>query len=248
MMLAGNVALITGAAQGIGFAIAQRFADEGATVTIADINFDRAEAAAAALPGDHHAMQVDVGDETSVREMVRKVVARSGRLDTLVHCAGITFPTRPLIDTPLNEWNATLHVNLTGTFLCCREAARPMVDLRHGSIINIASVAGILAQKNNTPYGTSKAACAHFTRIAAMDLAEFGVRVNSIAPGPVATPLFNTHSEDIRARYMARIPLGRAAQPSELSGAAVFLASDDSNYMTGHTLVLDGGFSVSGLR
>lgn len=248
MRLAGKVALVTGAAQSIGLAIAQRFAEEGAQVTIADIAADRADSAAATLPGDHHATYVDVADEASVDEMVRQVVARAGRLDTLVNCAGITFKTRPLTETPLDEWHKTLRVNLTGTFLCCRAAARAMIAQESGSIVTIASVAGVLAQKNNTPYGTSKAAVAHFTRIAAMDLAEHGVRVNAISPGPVDTPLFQTHGEELRARYMARIPLGRPAELAELASAAVFLASDESSYMTGHNLVLDGGFSVSGLR
>jgi NAD(P)-dependent dehydrogenase (short-subunit alcohol dehydrogenase family) len=248
MRLDGKRVLVTGGAQGIGRAIAGRMAEAGATLIIADIAADRGAEAAASLAGQHHAVPVDVRDEAQVTDMVRRAVTLAGGLDVVVHCAGISLSTRPFLDIPLADWQRVIDLNLTGTFLVCREAARPMVAQRSGSIITMTSVAGLLAQKGGTPYGASKAGVAHLTRIMAMDLAEHGVRANAIAPGPVEGPLIQVHGAERMARYAARIPLGRIAAAHEITGAALYLASDDSRFTTGSVLTVDGGFSVSGMR
>jgi 3-oxoacyl-[acyl-carrier protein] reductase len=247
MRLDGKKVLITGAAQGIGRAVAERMARAGATIIIADVAYDRAQIAAKELPGEHYAVPVDVRDEAQVKALVGRTVQLAGQLDVLVHCAGISLKTRCFLDISLADWQRVIDLNLTGTFLVCREAARPMVEQKSGSIINIASAAGRLAQKGGTPYGTSKAGVAHLTRIMAMDLAVHGVRVNAIAPGPVEGPLIQIHGAERMARYAARIPFKRLAQPLEIAGAALFLASEDASFVTGHVLYVDGGFTVSGL-
>ena len=248
MRVDGKRVLVTGGAQGIGFAIAIRLAAAGGTIIIADQNEAGAHAAAAALEGTHHAVKVDVTDEAQVKDMVAATVRQAGGIDVLVTCAGVTLGIRSILDTELADFERLLKINVVGTFLCVREAARPMVAQGSGSLITIASVTGRQAQKGGTSYGTSKAAVAHLTRIAAMDLAEFGVRCNAIAPGPVETTLMKGHGAARLAAYTARIPMGRVAQPAEIGGAALFLASDEASYVTGEVLFVDGGFAVSGLR
>jgi NAD(P)-dependent dehydrogenase (short-subunit alcohol dehydrogenase family) len=248
MRIDGKKVLVTGGAQGIGFAIATRMAQAGATLIIADINRDGAHDAAARLDGTHHATAVDVTDEAQVRDMVEATVRMAGGLDVMVNCAGVTLGIRSIFDTSLADFERVQRINVTGTFLCCREAARPMVAQRSGSLITIASVTATLAQKGGVSYGTSKAAVAHLTRIVAMEMVEHGVRANAIAPGPVETPLMQNHGAARKAAYVARIPMGRVAQPSEIGGAALFLASDEASFVTGEVFHVDGGFSVSGLR
>lgn len=246
MRIDGKKVLVVGGARGIGLAVARRLAAAGGAITIADIDRAGAEVSAKELNGA--AVEVDVTDEGSVKRMVDTMVDVAGGLDVMINCAGVTLGIRSIFDTSLADFERVQRINMIGTFLCCREAARPMAAQRSGSLINIASVTGKLAQKGGVSYGTSKAAVAHFTRIAAMDLAEFGVRVNAIAPGPVETPLMKSHGEQRKAAYIARIPLGRVAQPDEVGGSALFLSSDESSYVTGEVLHVDGGFSVSGLR
>jgi NAD(P)-dependent dehydrogenase (short-subunit alcohol dehydrogenase family) len=236
-------ALITGGARGIGRAVADRFIAEGATVVIADLQH---------LPGDDpagcHKVTADVADELSVEKMVQKTVALLGGLDVLVHCAGISVH-RPLLDTQAKDWRRLIDINLTGTFLCSREAARVMLDQKSGSIINIASVAAFLPGVRTHAYAATKGGVAAFTKAIAGELAPYGVRANAISPGPIETDLARTvHTPEFRANYLARIPMGRYGQPDEVASTAVFLASDDSSYITGVILSVDGGFSSAGVR
>ena len=241
--LEGKRALVTGGARGIGRAIADRFASEGAAVVIADLQH---------LSGDDpagcHKVTADVADEKSVVDMIQETVGRLGGLDALVHCAGISIH-RPLLETPLEIWRRLLDINLTGTFLCNREAARVMCRQKSGSIINIASVAAFLPGVRTHAYATTKGGVATFTKAIANDLAPEGVRVNAISPGAIDTELSrNAHTPAFRASYLARIPMGRYGLPEEVAGTAVFLASDDSRYITGVILSVDGGFASAGIR
>lgn len=236
-------ALVTGGARGIGRAIADRFVSEGASVVIADLEHS---------PGDDpkgcHRVTVDVADEASVKSMIAETVKLLGGLDILVHCAGIARH-RELLETELIHWQRIMDINLTGTFLCNREAARVMVEQRSGCIVNIASVAAILPGVRTHAYAASKGGVMSFTKAIAGDLAKHGVRVNAINPGPVDTELVKTaHTPEFRAGYIARLPLGRYALPEEIAGTAVFLASEDAGNITGAMVNVDGGFTSAGVR
>lgn len=236
-------AVITGGARGIGRAIADRFIAEGAVVVIADREH---------LPGDDtpgcHKLPVDVADESAVRAMMTEAVEILGRLDILVNSAGIA-KHRELLETELVHWQEILNINLTGTFLCNREAARFMVPQNSGCIINIASAAAILPSVRTHAYAASKGGVVSFTKAIAGDLAKYGIRVNVINPTPVDTEMVKTaHTPQFRAAYTARLPMGRYALPEEIAGTAAFLASDDAGYVTGAMLNVDGGFLSSGVR
>lgn len=236
-------ALITGGAGGIGRAIANRFVAEGAAVVIADLHYP---------PGDDpkgcRKVTADVADEKSVKAMIKETVDLLGGLDVLVNCAG-TAKHRDLLETELADWRRIMDINLTGTFLCNREAVRVMLGQKSGCIINIASVASILPGSRTHAYAASKGGVVSFTKAIAGDLAPYGIRVNVLSPGTVDTDLLRTAlSPQFRAGYMTRIPMGRYAQPDEIASVVVFLASDDASYMTGIDLFVDGGFSSAGVR
>jgi NAD(P)-dependent dehydrogenase (short-subunit alcohol dehydrogenase family) len=236
-------ALITGGARGIGRAIVNRFVAEGAAVVIADLHHDAGDD-----PMGCQKVTVDVADEASVKAMIRETVDLLRGLDILVHCAGIARH-RDLLEYELADWRRTLDVNLTGTFLCNREAARVMVGQKSGCIINIASVAAFLPGVRTHAYAASKGGVLSFTRAIAGDLAAHGIRVNAISPGPIDTGLARTAlSPEFRAGYRARIPMDRLGEPEEIAGTAVFLASDDAGYITGTAVIVDGGFSSAGVR
>ena len=237
--------MITGGGQGIGQAIATAFAEEGATVVIADINMNNAQTVAATLNG--HAIKLNVTDAENVRAAVLEIVEQFGRIDILVNNAGIG-QNRPFLHTPLDEWNQVLNVNLTGPFLCGQAVARVMVGQKSGKIINIGSISGQLGAQGRSAYGASKAGLMQLTRIMAVELAPHGIYVNAISPGPVDTEQSRAmHTQATRQSYLNRIPLGRYGSKQEIAAAAVFLASDDSNFVVGHVLNTDGGFKMAGL-
>jgi len=241
--LDGKRALITGGARGIGRAVADRFAAEGAAVVIADVQH---------IPGNDpagcHKVTADVSDERSVVEMMQETVGRLGGLDVLIHCAGISVH-RPLLETAVEDWRRILDINLTGTFLCNREAARIMCSQKSGCIVNVASVAAFLPGVRTHAYAASKGGVVTFTKAIAGDLAPEGIRVNAISPGPIETDLARTvHTPEFRASYLARIPMGRYGQPEEIASTAVFLASDEASYITGVVFSVDGGFGSAGVR
>jgi NAD(P)-dependent dehydrogenase (short-subunit alcohol dehydrogenase family) len=246
MRLEGKVALITGAGRGIGAEVARAMAREGARVVVCDIDRSVAEEVAAGL-GDALAVAGDIGDAAAVEAMMAEAVRRFGRIDILVNNAGIGILSA-LLDMRPADWERVIRINLTGTFLCSQAAARVMKDNGYGRIIAITSTSGQRGGTGRGAYGASKAGVELMTKVLAMELAPFGINANAIAPGPVLTELARaTHTEETTAIYRDRIPLRRYAEPKEIAAAAVFLASSEADFITGHTLNVDGGFNAAGL-
>jgi NAD(P)-dependent dehydrogenase (short-subunit alcohol dehydrogenase family) len=244
-----KVALITGAARGIGLATARRFLDEGWRVALLDIEGEQLREAVTALgrPDDSMALSCDVSDADAVNAAIAAVAQRFGRLDTLVNNAGVaTFA--PLLDTTNDDWNRILAVNLTGPFLCTKAAVPLMREHGGGAIVNITSISAVRASTLRSAYGTSKAGLAHLTKQLAVELASAGIRVNAVAPGPVETAMAQAvHTPEIRADYHDAIPLNRYGLEEELAEAIFFLSCDRSSYITGQILAVDGGFDAAGI-
>src|ERR1700751_1435012 len=243
-------ALVTGAAMGIGAAIAEQLARDGMTVLVSDINLEEADKTARSFRDrglSAQALKLDVGLPASVDAAFDHVAKTYGRCDVIVNNAGIA-KTFPFVDFPLENWLSTLNINVTGTLLCSQRAARLMLPRRWGRIINIASVAGMRAVgKGRTAYGTSKAAVIGLTRQIASELAELGITANAIAPGPVDTPMTEVlHSADFKAAYTSAIPMKRYGRPAEIAAAVSFLASEGAAYVTGTVIPVDGGFMSAG--
>lgn len=243
MRLEGKIALVTGGLSGIGEAVARRMVEEGATVVAADLATDVTTLA----PGRLAPLRMDVADPASVAAGVDAILARNGRLDCVVNSAGIGKDI-PFLDTPIEVFDRIVAVNLRGTFIVGQAAGRAMRQAGGGAIVNIASVSGMTGNVGRSAYGASKGGVVLLSRVMAVDLAAFGIRVNVLAPGPVDTPLVaQMHPPEIREQWIGRTPLRRYARPDEMAGAAVFLCSDDASYVTGHVLAADGGFLASGL-
>jgi NAD(P)-dependent dehydrogenase (short-subunit alcohol dehydrogenase family) len=243
-----RTALVTGAARGIGLATAERFLADGWRVALLDIDVPAVEATAARLdrPGRVLAVTADVSDPQAVASAVATITDRFGRLDALINNAGIAV-FKPLTETTFADWSRVLAVNLSGPFLCT-QAAIPLLAQRGGAIVNITSISGLRASTLRTAYGTSKAALAHLTKQQAVELAQFGIRVNAVAPGPVDTAMAKAvHSPEIRADYHDAVPFGRYGQETELANAIVYLCSDGASYVTGQQLAVDGGFEATGI-
>jgi NAD(P)-dependent dehydrogenase (short-subunit alcohol dehydrogenase family) len=247
MRLLDRVAIVTGAAQGIGRAIALGLARQGAHVVVADIQADKAQHTAGeigSLGRQSRALRVDVSDLDDIAMMVDTTVQELGTVDILVNNAGIALPT-PFLETTEEAWDKIIDINLKSAFFCTQAAARIMVEKRRGKIVNLASTSSFVAGREEVPYAISKAGVRMLTAAAAAELAPYGINVNAIAPGLIKTPLTEKHFPSqaaLEARVQAKTPMGRAGLPDDLVGAVVFLCSDEAAYVTGHTLVVDGGW------
>ena len=240
--LDGKVALVTGAASGIGLACARRFAHEGAKVAGVDLQ--------PAPDGDTRI--VDVTDEDTVASAIDAVVADHGRLDVVLNAAGVVAGG-PIHLLDAAEWERVLRVNLTGTFIVCKHALTHMIERRSGSIVNIASIEGVEGTEGGSSYNASKGAVVLLTKNIAIDYGRVGVRANCICPGFVeGTTMFDSVMSldgmaQVREQYREAHKLGRFGRPEEIAAAAAFLASEDASFVTGHALVVDGGFTA-GMR
>jgi len=234
-----KVAIVTGAARGIGQAIARKFLAQGYRVAILDLD--------AVVLGDALTLRCDVSVPEQVKSSIDQIVARFGRIDALVNNAGVAV-FKPLLETTFEEWQRVLAVNLNGPFLCTQACAPVMLKNGGGAVVNISSISGLRASTLRVAYGTSKAALDHLTRQQAAELGNLGIRVNAVAPGPVDTAMAKqVHTPDIRADYHDAIPLNRYGTEDEIAAAVLFLCSDAASYINGQTLAVDGGFDASGI-
>lgn len=245
--LTGRVAIVTGGATGLGFDMATGLVEAGADVVICSRKLDRCAEAAQqleALGRRALALRCDVTDPDDVKAMVESTLSAFGQIDILVNNAGMAWVGSPE-ELALADWEKVLRLNVTGTFLCSQVVGRHMIQRRRGKIINIASVQGLVGRDPNIvdsiAYSTSKGAVVNFTRDLAVKWAKHGIQVNAIAPGFFVTPLNRRLFERREKEIVSVIPMGRVGQLGELKGAALFLASDASSFVTGHILVVDGG-------
>ena len=239
--LKDKVTIITGGAQGIGAACAQRFSAEGAHVVLADVDNARGSALAQSLGALY--VHCDVGDKLDVDAMVQHTMAKHGRIDVLVNNAGIV-KAAPFLDVTEDDFDAVIRVNLKGAFLVAQAVAREMVKTGGGSVINMSSVNAVMAIPSIASYNMSKGAINQLTRVMALALADHGIRVNAVAPGTIATELAAKAvltSEDAKARILSRTPMKRLGTPDEIADVVAYLASDASSYLTGEIITADGG-------
>lgn len=248
MELTDKVALVTGAAGGLGGAIARRFQRAGAIVMCTDLNQGKVEQVASELceaGGRANAMAVDITDGTQCARQVEETVRQFGRIDVLVNSAGVALH-RLALETSLEEWNRVLAINLTGSLLTAQAAARHMVKQRAGRIIQLGSISGQRGNMGGLAYGASKAAVMHMCKVMAVELSADGVMVNAIAPGPIETGI-SVHGPTRKAGYTARIPAGHYGSADAVAAAALYLASDECTWVTGTILNVDGGYGAAGL-
>lgn len=251
--LAGKAVFITGAASGIGLAMANAFAANGAHLALFDINATALEQARAELGEAHPGIQLEtiagsITDSQVVEDAIRQAVTRFGRIDVLLNNAGIAM-NRPTLELSADDWRRALDINLNGVFYCAQAAGRHMVAQGGGVILNTASMYGLSAAPERAAYCASKAAVVMLTKVLAIEWAKANVRVNAIAPGYVQTALVDQLVRDGRMdldALTARTPAGRLAQPEEIAGVALFLAADAAAFINGQTLVADGGWTAYG--
>jgi len=249
MRFAGKAVLVTGGGSGIGRAVCLAFAREGADVGIADVNMEGAEAAAQDVRKEGRRgipVKVDVTDPTSVQTMVSQTVSELGRIDVLVNSAGVREIV-PFLHLPVSEWQRVIAINLTGTFLCSQAVAQYLVQQnRGGKIINLASVAGIMAVPNRAAYVASKHAVIGLTKEMAIELADKQIQVNAVAPGVVETAMTASYFDkpEVVSSLKKAHPAGRWAQPQEIAHLILFLASSEADFITGATFPIDGGFAA----
>lgn len=243
MRLKNKVSVITGGARGIGFAIAQKFAAEGSNIAICDVDEESLNKAFHRLQQSGREVligKVDVTKFDEVQAFIQKILDKFGRIDILINNAGITRDSL-LVRMGESDWDAVLDVNLKGTFNCTKASAKPMMKQRGGRIINIASIIGITGNAGQANYAASKGGIIAFTKSVAKELASRNINVNAIAPGFIETDMTLKLSEEVRNNILKLIPLGKFGQADNVADLALFLVSDDSTYITGQVVQVDGG-------
>jgi len=247
MRLKDKVALVTGSAQGIGREIALALAAEGADVVISDINMEKAVLAAGEVEGLGRrslALELDVTSFAKVEEAVNKILDKFRKVDILVNNAGITKDNL-LLRMSDAEWDTVLQVNLKGTFNCIKAVSRVMLKQRSGKIISIASIIGIIGNAGQANYAASKAGIIALTKTTAKELASRGINVNAVAPGFIQTEMTARLPEELKQKMLGVIPLNKFGTPADVAGVCVFLASEEAHYITGQTIVVDGGMVMA---
>jgi 3(or 17)beta-hydroxysteroid dehydrogenase len=251
----GKITIVTGGANGIGRAVCRRFIEEGATVVVADMNVAAGKALAAELGDKAAFVELDVRDEAGWQSMMEGVLARHGRVDVLVNNAGILATTlyQSIDDIGLDEWQAVMTVNAQGVFLGCRAGVKAMKPGGGGAIVNLSSIAGLVATPGIVAYGASKGAVRQMTKSVAIDCARkgYGIRVNSVHPGLIDTDM-GTESMSMggadpvenRKKRVSATPMGETGEPLDIANGILFLASDEAKHMTGAELVIDGGLTA----
>jgi len=245
--LKGDKAIVTGGGQGLGREMALALAEAGADVAVVQRRVEVAEQTAEEirkLGGDSFAMKVDVSKAEDVKNMVAAAKDRFGKIDILINNAGISHHV-PALDMTEEDWDSMIDIHLKGTFLCSQMVGREMVKQKKGSIINIASMSGFIVNRPQPQahYNTAKAGIVMLTKSLAMEWAKFNIRVNAIAPGYMKTPMLKRVSDKIAEEWLSLSPMGRFGEPYEIKGLALFLASKASTFMTGTTVVIDGGYT-----
>ncbi len=247
--LSGKIAIVTGGNQGIGFGIARGLVGAGATVVIANRRAAEGQKAAETLKKEGFnatAISTDVSQKSSIAAMVEKVIGEYGKIDILVNNAGVII-RKPLEEFEENEWDTIMNTDLRGLFFCCQLVGREMIKQKKGKIINISSVVSQITQPGRGVYAIAKAGVSHLTRALALEWSRYNINVNAIGPGLTMTPINQKYFEDNPAelkKMVSDIPIGREAYPKDYAGTAVFLASDASDYVTGQTLLVDGGMTI----
>jgi 3-oxoacyl-[acyl-carrier protein] reductase len=247
MLLKDKVAMVTGGAQGIGRAICLLFAREGADVAVCDVNLPQAQETVAQIEAQARkalAVQMDVTSSTSVEDGLVKILDKLTKVDILVNNAGITKDTL-ILRMSEADWDAVLNVNLKGTFNCIKAVSRPMVKQRRGSIVNIASIIGIIGNPGQANYSASKAGIIALTKTSAKELSSRNINVNAVAPGFIQTEMTARLPPEVKEKMQAAIPLNRFGTPEDVAQVCLFLASEEASYITGQTIVVDGGMVMT---
>ena len=247
MRLKDKVALITGGARGIGRAIAMTYAQEGADIVVADVNLEIAQQTASeieVLGRKALALEMDVTSFAKVEEGINKILDKMGKVDILVNNAGITKDNL-LLRMSEADWDAVINVNLKGTFNCIKAVSRPMIKQRSGRIISIASIIGLMGNPGQANYAASKAGIIALTKTVAKELSSRNINANAVAPGFIQTAMTDKLSEDVKKKMLEAIPLARLGTPQDVANVCLFLASDESSYITGQTITIDGGMVMA---